>query len=224
MVLPAGSAPAQAGLFIFHHGKTLVQVNPGVRLLLNGKAIRSAELAPEASRLQLGDLTLSVHLSGDRYAIRLRDKNSAIRKHFRGTQWFPVDPSYRITARYVPYNPPKSLEVQNALGDFDKTMIVGMVIFSLHGQQLRLDAETDETPGLFLVFRDLTSGKQTYPASRFLHTVPPRNGMVVLDFNEAYNPPCAYDPYTTCPLPPPGNRLRVAIQAGEKSYRHDPAS
>jgi uncharacterized protein (DUF1684 family) len=223
IVLPAGSAPAQAGSFVFHDDKTVVHVNPGVKITLNGKPVESAELQPDlvSQRLHLGDLTLLVHASGDRYGIRLKDKNSRLRKEFTGLRWFPVDEQYRMTARFVPYVPPKQLRIQNILGDFDKTSIVGYAAFTLHGQEYRLEAAPDAPGTVEFVFRDLTSGKETYPAARFLDAQNPKDGMVFLDFNKAYNPPCAYNPYTTCPIPTPQNRLRVAIPAGEKMYTHE---
>jgi uncharacterized protein len=223
IVLPVASAPAEAGTFVFRDGKTVVHVNPGVKVTLNGKRVESAELRPDliAERLHLGELTLFVHASGERYGIRLKDKNSKLRKEFTGLNWFPVDEQYRITGRFVPYDPPKQLEIQNILGDFDKTPIVGYAAFTLHGQEYRLEAAPDAPGTVEFVFRDLTSGKETYPAARFLDAENPKNGTVLLDFNKAYNPPCAYNPYTTCPIPTPQNRLRVAILAGEKMYGHE---
>ena len=223
IVLAGASMPGEAGYFAFRGGKTVVHASRNANITLNGKPILTAELHPDLSsdRILLGDLTLSVHASGQRYAIRVRDKNSRLRKEFTGLHWFPIDESYRITARYVPYNPPKQVEMQNILGDFDKVPLVGYVVFSLHGKEYRLEAEQDEQKTLSFVFRDLTSGKETYPAARFLDTSVPENGAVTLDFNEAYNPPCAYNPYTTCPLPTPGNRLHVEIPAGEQNYNHD---
>jgi hypothetical protein len=220
IVLPA-SAPASAGSFQFHLGRTIVHVQPGVTALLDGKPTEAAEMHPDsnADQLAIGDLTLFVHASGDRCTIRLRDKNSRLRKDFTGTRWFPVDESYRVTAQYVPYDPPKQIEIQNVMGDTLQETILGYAAFSLHGQALRLDAE-DNGSGLSVVFRDLTSGKETYAASRFLEADPPKDGRVVLDFNQAYNPPCAYNSYTTCPLPPPQNRLAVRVEAGEKTYHH----
>ena len=223
IVLPATSGPPDAGYFVLHSGKTVVHVNRGAKITLNGKPIESAELHPDSptDRLHLGDLTLYVHASGQRYSIRVKDKKSKIRKDFTGLHWFPIDEAYRVVARFVPYDPPKQVDIQNILGDFDKVPIVGAAVFTLHGQEYRLDAEEDEPGTLSFVFRDLTSGKETYAAARFLDTDAPHNGAVTLDFNEAYNPPCAYNPYTTCPLPTPGNRLRVAIPAGEKAYKNE---
>jgi uncharacterized protein (DUF1684 family) len=220
MVLP-GAAPARVGDFEFHAGHTVVHVNSGIPALLNGKAVESAEMHPDsnADQLVLGDLTLYVHASGDRFTVRLRDKNSSLRKTFAGTRWFPVDESYRVIGKYVAYDKPKQIEIQNVMGDTLQETIPGYVAFRLGGQDLRLDAEVNGTDASF-VFRDLTSGHETYAASRFLDTKIEPNGRMVLDFNEAYNPPCAYNPYTTCPLPPPQNRLGLRIEAGEKTYHH----
>ena len=220
MVLPA-PAPANAGRFEFHAGRTVVHVNSGVPALLNGKVFESAEMHPDSStdQLVLGDLTLYVHSSGERFIVRLRDKNSSLRKTFTGTRWFAVDESYRVVGNYVPYDKPKQIEIQNVMGDTLEESILGYVAFSLGGKDRRLDAEVDGTDASF-VFRDLTSGHETYAASRFLDTKIEPNGRVILDFNEAYNPPCAYNPYTTCPLPPPQNRLDLRVEAGEKAYHH----
>jgi uncharacterized protein (DUF1684 family) len=221
VILPAKAGPAKAGSFSFRGGKTVAHVRPGVRITMRGQPLNSVELHADSrdERLQMGDLTLYLHASGVRYAIRVKDKNSKLRTDFSGLHWFPVDESYRVVAHYTPYNPPKQVQIQNILGDFDKVAIVGSVAFSLEGKEYRLDAEQEEPGTLSFVFRDLTSGKQTYAAARFLDTDAPKDGTVVLDFNKAYNPPCAYNPYTTCPLPTPGNRLRVAIPAGEKIYK-----
>ena len=224
-VLPA-SAPAHAGVFDFHSGKVTAHITPGVLVTLSGKPVQAVELRPDSreDRLILGDLTLYVHASGNRLAIRMKDKNSKLRKTFSGLNWFPIDESWRVTARYVPYDSPRELDSRNVLGDPIKLDIVGYLAFSLRGQDLRLEVEPGNGGGFFIVFRDLTSGKETYPASRFIDTEAPKDGpgskTVDLDFNKAYNPPCAYNPYTTCPLPLPGNRLKLAIPAGEKLYKH----
>ena len=122
-----------------------------------------------------------------------------------------MDASYRVTARYVPYDKPKNVEVQNIMGDTGRRAIPGYVAFTMQGQELRLDAEVDGTDASF-VFRDLTSGQETYAASRFLDTQIEKDGSVILDFDQAYNPPCAYNPYTTCPLP----RRRIGYGFGSK--------
>jgi uncharacterized protein len=219
IVLPA-PAPAEADSFEFHNGKTTVHVKPGVGATMHGAQVTTAVLQPDSDdRLVMGDLALYVHTSGSRYAIRLKDKNSKLRKDFTGLHWFPVNPAYRVVGRYVPYDKPKSVMIENIMGDTGLEQVTGYVEFTLNGQKLRLDPEQDGSE-LELVFRDLTSGHETYGAARFLDTVIAKDGSVVLDFNEAYNPPCAYNPYTTCPLPEPENRLHVRIEAGEKSYHH----
>jgi uncharacterized protein len=223
IALPESFAPADAGYFELKAGKITVHVKPGVAITMNGKSVEAAELHPDSSegRLTIGDLQLWVHASGGRFAIRLRDKNSKLRRSFTGLHWFPVDESYRVIARYTPYEKEKQVDIQNLAGDAIKLPISGYVTFTLRGQPLRLEAQSDEKGALSFVFRDLTSGKETYGAGRFLDTDPVKSGEVVLDFNEAYNPPCAYNPYTTCPIPPPENRLRARIEAGEMSYKHD---
>jgi uncharacterized protein (DUF1684 family) len=229
IVLPP-TVPPLGGVFDFHAGKTTVRLGKGVQGTISGKAVESAELRPDqkADYLVLGDLTLYVHATGARFAIRLRDKNSKVRKNFTGVKWFPIDETYRVTAKYFPYDQPKEFESQNILGDTIKVKALGYMLFTLRGQELRLEAEAaDEGPGFFIVFRDLTSGKSTYPASRFLDPDGPKDGpggkTVELDFNKARNPPCAYNPYTTCPVPVPTNRLRVEIPAGEKMYSREHA-
>jgi len=220
IVMASPSLPAKAGYFDLHAGKTMVHVNSGVPITMGGKTVDTAELRPDSKvdRLVIDDLTLYVHASGKRFAIRLRDKNSKLRKEFKGPHWYPVDPAYRITAHYVAYPSPREVEIENILGDRGPTYLVGFVTFSLGGKEYRLDAEDNGDGTLFIVFRDLTSKTETYQASRFLDTDAPKDGSVELDFNKAYNPPCAYNPYTTCPLPSPGNRLQVEIPAGEKRY------
>jgi uncharacterized protein (DUF1684 family) len=156
---------------------------------------------------------------GNRYGIRLKDKNSELRKAFTGLKYFPPLEEYRVKARFVPYDPPKMIPVPNILGQVDEEPSPGYVVFMLNGRECRLDPVT-EGDSLFFIFKDLTSGKETYPPGRFLNTEMPQNGEVVLDFNQAYNPPCAFTPYATCPLPPEQNKLPIAIEAGELRYGH----
>ena len=219
IVLPA-PVPAEAGTFEFHNGATIVRMKPGVDATMHGVRVTTAAMRADSDdRLAIGDLTLYVHASGQRYAIRMKDKNSKLRKDFTGLHWFPVDPAYRVVGRWVPYDKPKTEVIANVMGDTGPEQFYGYAEFTLKGQKLRLEPEQDGSEFEF-VFRDLTSGHETYGAARFLDTTLGKDGSVVMDFNEAYNPPCAYNPYTTCPLPMPGNRLNVRIEAGEKSYHH----
>ena len=149
----------------------------------------------------------------------MKDPRSAARVHFRGLQWFPVKDEWKVRARFVPQ--PKKMLFDAQAGDRQEYMSPGYVEWERNGQTLRLTPVTEDNQ-LFFVFRDATSGKSTYAAARFLDTDPPKDGFVVLDFNKAYNPPCVFTPYATCPLPPPENRLKVAVEAGERMYSgHD---
>jgi len=226
IVLPAGSAPARAGTFELRAGKASVRVEAGVTVTSGGKPVKALDLRPDLpgppDTLALGDLTLFVIKRQDRFGIRLRDKNSPLRKEFTGLTWFPIREKYRVTARWVAYVPPREIEIPNVLGQIDRLPCPGYASFALDRKELRLEPVI-EVPGdkeLFYIFRDETAGKETYPAGRFFYSDMPKDGKVVLDFNKAYNPPCAFTPYATCPLPPPQNRLPVRIEAGEKRYGH----
>lgn len=220
IVLSEAGVPAEVGSFDMHDGKIAVRINAGVKIKMNGDSVESAAIRPDSSdRLALGDISLLVHRSGERYAVRLKDKNSKLRREFAGVRWFPIDESYRLTAKFVTYDSPREAEIQNQAGDTLKIPAPGYAVFTLAGKEYRLEALTERSGVLSFIFRDLTSGKETYSAARFLDTPLPKDGQVVLDFNEAYNPPCAYNPYTTCPLPTPENRLRVRIAAGEMMYK-----
>jgi uncharacterized protein (DUF1684 family) len=224
IVLPA-DAPAEAGVLEFDGQRVLMRAKPP--LTVNGAPTTATELKVAASgkpadQITMGALTIFVHKSGDRYAIRLRDKNSEIRRNFTGLKWFAPNEAYRVTGRFEPYPTPKAVRVPNILGDLEPYTAPGVVAFTLNGQQHTLevyDSGSGQNRRFFIVFRDLTSGKETYPSARFLYAdVPNAKGEVVLDFNKAYNPPCAFNPYTTCPLPSEQNRLRVRIEAGELDY------
>ena len=222
-VLPPGSAPEKVGTFDFHDGKTVFQPAPGVAVTVNGKPVAKAALTDDSTGrpdvLAISHLSMFVIRRGSRFGIRLKDRDSEARRDFTGTRWFPIAPEYRVTAKFVPYAPPKKISVPNILGDVDPEESPGCAEFTLHGRSLRLDS-VSEGDMLFFIFRDLTANKETYPPGRFLYTLLPQNGEVILDFNQAVNPPCAFTPYATCPLPPAQNRLGVRIEAGELRYGH----
>ena len=223
-VLPKGSAPILAGIFEFRDGTTSFQPAVGANFTLNGQPLGSrVTLKPDSSGspdvLRLKDLSMFVIQRANRFGIRLKDKNSATRKAFSGLKYFPVQEQYRVEARFLPYDTPKKIAVPNILGDTEEEPSPGYVEFTLNGQKCQLDPVSagDE---LFFIFRDLTSGKETYPSGRFLYTGLPKNGEVVLDFNKAVNPPCAFTPFATCPLPPKQNHLPIRVEAGELRYGH----
>jgi uncharacterized protein (DUF1684 family) len=222
-VLPPGSAPENLGTFDFHGGKVTFRASSGVGVKLNGNWVETATLKDDSTGspdvIGISNLSMFVVQRGKRFGIRLKDNDSEARRKFTGTRWFPIAEEYRVTAKFVPYNPPRKIAVPNILGDVEQEDSPGYVEFTLKGQKFRLDP-VSEGDGLFFIFKDLTSGKETYPPGRFLSTDLPQNGEVVLDFNQAVNPPCAFTPYATCPLPPAQNHLPVRIEAGELRYGH----
>ena len=224
--LPEGAAPASAGVLEFHDGRTTVKMAPGVEAAVDGKPVTVMELKPDSSGapdiLAIGRLTMQVIKRGEKYGIRLKDTQSKARREFTGLHWYPIEDSYRVTARFVPYEPSKMLMIPTVLGTTEEMPCPGKAVFTLNGQEISLEPVIEE-PGadeLFYIFKDETSGTQTYPAGRFFYSAMPKDGVVVLDFNKAYNPPCAFTPYATCPLPPSQNRLKMKIEAGELNYGH----
>lgn len=226
IMLPKGSAPATVGVFEFSQGRTVFRAAPGVTVTHHGKpvtttvAMRSDADGAEPDQLVIRDLTMFVIKRGDRFAVRLRDKNSRMRREFTHRTWFPVNEEFRVVARWIPYNPPKTLSVPNILGQTEQQPCPGVAVFQLHGVEYRLEPVLEDGR-LFFIFKDRTAGKRTYPAGRFLYSDVGAGGTVVLDFNRAYNPPCAFTPYATCPLPPKQNQLPVEIEAGELTYHHE---
>jgi uncharacterized protein (DUF1684 family) len=157
-------------------------------------------------------------------AVRVRDTASVRRREFRGLQYFPVSTDWVLQARFEPYEPHRTIRIVNILGMEEDMDSPGAVVFTRNGQEIRLDAVLDGAGAtdLFIMFADGTSGHDTYGAGRFLHVPFATNGQTTLDFNEAYNPPCAFNHFATCPLPPFQNRMTLKVTAGEKNYaQHD---
>ncbi|MBI4165810.1 MAG: DUF1684 domain-containing protein [Acidobacteria bacterium] len=223
LVLPKGSAPPNVGRFWFAKGEVIFEPQRGVMATVNGKPAARQVMKPDASGspdiLRLGSLTMFAIRRGTRTGVRLKDSNNPARKNFAGLKYFPTRPSYRVKAKYSPYDPPRKIKINSVLGDTSEDVSPGYLEFDLGGKHLRLEPliEDDE---LFIIFRDQTAGRETYPAGRFLYADLPKSAEVILDFNKAINPPCAFTPYTTCPLPPPQNRLAIRIEAGELRYGH----
>jgi uncharacterized protein (DUF1684 family) len=208
IVLPDGAA--KAGVFELHNGKVTVKMDGDSR-----------ELWPDSLDVaKVGRLSLFVIKRSEKYGIRLKDPESEYRREFKGIEYYPAKEEYKVTAKWVAA--PQKMPILNILGQTEGVDSPGYVEFMLQGHQYRLRPylETADAKELFYVFRDQTSVKETYGAGRFLYSAMPQDGHVVLDFNKAYNPPCAFTPYATCPLPPPENRLAVRIEAGEKKYGH----
>ncbi|MBL8813894.1 MAG: DUF1684 domain-containing protein [Planctomycetaceae bacterium] len=222
--LSAESSPASAGRVNVRDGIVSFTINDGVEATLNGQTSRGGILQidpakPEADspdKLQVGHTSIHLIRRSGRLAIRLRDAKSPLIRDFPGEDWYPVDAGYRVTAKFEPYNPPRPIQITNVRGATYEDHLVGFVEFQLNGQSIRLECQEEGPDDLFIVFRDATSGKETYGAGRFLNAKKSADGQVVLDFNQTYNPPCAYNTHTLCPLPPRANHLSVAIPAGAK--------
>ncbi|HEX5431017.1 MAG TPA: DUF1684 domain-containing protein [Bryobacteraceae bacterium] len=200
----------------------------GTLILKNGRVeYRSAagvttRAKDEEQFLAAGTRTYFLIHRADRFGIRVKDSNALARKQFTHLNWYPVDPSWRIAARFTPYAKPRKVSFDTVIAGLqEQDEAPGFVTFSRGGHEYRLDPVLDENE-LFFIFRDQTSGKTTYGASRFLYADAPRSlktpGTVILDFNEAINPPCVFTPYATCPLAPPQNRLALPVTAGELMY------
>jgi uncharacterized protein (DUF1684 family) len=222
LVFPKG--PAHAGVFELQGKDVTMRLATDAHAIIAGKPITSAKLVPDNAEnttlVGLGSLRFHVIVRGERIGIRVKDVESAAVETFRGLTFYPLDLNFRVTARWEPSDGKKTVNVPNILGDVTTTPLTGTAVFKINGQEIRLtDLGEDPSKGLFFVFNDLTSKTDTYPGGRFLDTEPVVNGTVVLDFNRAYNPPCAVTPYATCPLAPKENRLSVAVPVGEKYDR-----
>ncbi|MBL8190716.1 MAG: DUF1684 domain-containing protein [Acidobacteria bacterium] len=222
IVLPPGSAPDKLGSFEWLNGKITLRVAEGAIVTANSKPVRELVLHSETVKrpevIEAGDLSFLLLKRGDRWGIRLKDKNSFARQNFTGLRWYPAKESFRIAADFIAYDQPKDIPIVNILGDIENYKSPGLLKFKLNGQEYTLEPVNSGGDRLFIIFRDLTSNKTTYAASRFLYADAPKDGKVILDFNQAINPPCAFTAYATCPLPPKQNRLNVAIEAGELIY------
>jgi len=170
--------------------------------------------------LELGSVTFYVIRRGDRFGVRIKDGKSPTRTGFQGIERYPVSWDWRVEARFEPYDPPKPIPIPTAIGTVDDESSPGAVVFQAPGgETYRLDALPGADDGeLFLVFGDTTNGRETYGGGRFLYANLGEGGKLVVDFNKAYNPPCAFTAYATCPLPPRQNRLGIPVRAGEKKY------
>ena len=224
VALFSGRTPARLGTIRLARGSASFTAAPGVSVTHGGKPVRTIALASDADGeptiLQHGTVSFYAIRRGDRLGIRVKDSAAPARREFQGIDGYAIDPKWRVAARFEPYNPKKSIPIPNILGNVTQEPSPGAVVFSIGGREYRLDAVEEEgEEDLFLIFGDRTNGTATYGAGRFLYAPRPGpDGKTFVDFNKAYNPPCAFTAYATCPLPPPQNRLPVAVTAGEKRY------
>ena len=208
----------------FKNGVAALKVESGVEAQSDGKSISTIDLVSDEkgkpTEIRTGSQTFYLIRREDRFGIRLKDSKSKARLAFKGQHWFPIDESYKVTARFEALPEPKELMIPNVLGGHFKMKSPGILKFTLKGKEYSLQPVEEEDGTLFIIFRDGSNLSETYRAGRFLYADKAVNGEAVLDFNKAENPPCAFTPFATCPLPPPQNNLDVEIKAGEKRYDH----
>ena len=225
IVLEGTAIPPRAGAFVVgEDGGVVLRAEPGAPVTVNGAAPTGAPLVPEgdgkADVVNAGRVRLAYFRKDGAPYVRARDPESARLRGFRGLSHFPIGPAYRVEGRWEPYDAPRNVEVPSSRGPARTALAPGLVRFTLGGRELSLEptVESPDDDTLFFVFGDATNGTETYGAGRFLYATAPRGGpsKVVLDFNLAQNPPCAFTPYATCPLVMPRNVLPERVEAGEK--------
>jgi uncharacterized protein len=222
IVLPP-AAPAMFGTFVLEGQAVRFEPAPGAAVDLKGGRVTTPVVLKDdgsgaADELTSGTVKMAVHVSGARRSLRVWDPSGPLARGFKGFTWFPIQDGYRVTGRFIADPASRTVQVTNTLGDLDTFTTEGVVEFALDGRTLRLRPFTTRPRRFYFVFKDASSGAETYSAARFLYADLRDDGNVVLDFNQAYNPPCAFNPYTTCPIPLPENRLPLKVLAGERAY------
>jgi hypothetical protein len=215
---------ASPGRLVMKSG--VVTLEPSAPMTIDGKSLSAPVVLLDDSQdkgptiVKAGTVRFQVIKRGPRYALRVKDANAETRTHFKGLEYFPTDPKWRVEARFEPYNPMKKIPIVDVTGRTEDNDSPGALVFTVEGKEYHIDPVLEEgTDELFIIFRDATSKDTTYPSGRYLYAQKPgADGKVIVDFNKAYNPPCSFTPYATCPLPPLQNRLPFRIEAGEKKY------
>ena len=228
----AGSDPAseiklpprtakRVGVFTIANGQMTFAADASAHVTSDGKPVTTVTLGRGgAASITTDGVVISAIRRGDKVGLRMWDPESSNRTGFKGLKYFPLSSAYRLQAKFTAYEKLKPVQVPNVLGQVVTMESPGFVEFTIKGQSYRLEPvyETAKHDDLFFIFKDLTSKTDTYEAGRFLHTPVPQNGVADLDFNRAYNPPCAFTEFATCPLPIKENQLAVRIPAGELRY------
>jgi uncharacterized protein (DUF1684 family) len=224
-VLPAGSAPGRVGYFELNGNTASVDIESGTTVKLNGQRVGRRELKSDASGaqpdiLELNHLRMKVIQRGGKLAVRLADLKNPRLLAFRAIDFYEINPELRVEAKFLPYQPPKKIKVATVAGYVEELESPGVAQFSIGGTTVQLEP-VFEAPGdakLYFMFKDSTNGRETYGGGRYLYSDLPSSGRVTLNFNQAHNPYCAYNSYSTCQIPPLQNWLKVPIRAGEKKY------
>jgi len=222
VIFPEGKAPTFIGTFNLTDSVVAVKITDGIEVTCDGKKVSGMQLKDDTKEeptvLQYGSLRWFIIRRGEKYGVRLRDLESPLLKTFKDIETYPVNSDWKITAHLEPYNPPKKILVPSIIGTVDTSFVKAAIVFEKDGVTYKLDP-LEEGNRYFVIFADETSGKETYGAGRFLYVdKPDSSGMIYIDFNKAYNPPCCFTKYATCPLPPRQNHLMMEITAGEKTF------
>ena len=213
VVLP-GRAPLRAGTIRVADGRATFIPADG-----SGARPLASDAADAPTVVAIGSARFHVVERGGRLAIRVRDVDHPARHSLRPIPSFPLDPAWRLEACVEPYEPPRRIPMPSILGTVELETSPGAVVFAAAGHEHRLDPILERREAdWWIVFGDRTNGRETYAGGRFVYVPPPVGGRTILDFNKAYNPPCVFTPHSTCPLPPPQNRLSIRVEAGEKAY------
>lgn len=216
------------GTIVLDDSTVTLEPAPEAKLTIDGKPVTGkVELRDDnddsgPTLVHAGKLNFQVIKRGDRFGVRVKDPDAKTRLEFKGLEYFPIDPKWRVIAQFQPYQPARQIPIVDITGMVSKQAVPGALVFEVNGESYRLDAIAEEgSRELFVIFKDETSRDATYPAGRYLYVPRPGvDGRIVVDFNKAYSPPCAFTPYATCPLPPRQNRLPLRIEAGEKHTAH----
>jgi len=210
------------GSITLKKGKLFVDLKNNIQATFQGKIFTSGIIRPEKDKILFGSKAFVVIVRDGKYGVRIWDSESTARKNFAGVERYPVSKMWKIEARWETYANPKTIEIPTVVpGVFGKGVVLGVAIFVVDGKELRLEPTVDSAQTEYsFVFADRTNGKESYAAGRFLDVEPPINGKIILDFNKATNPPCAFTNFATCPVPLKENRMPVRIEAGEKKYHH----
>jgi uncharacterized protein (DUF1684 family) len=223
LVFPAG-APARAGTVVADSAGAILHAAAGVQMTHAGAPVSTLPLATDRdggtpTEIQMGSIRFYVIDRPGSLYLRVKDAESEVRKRFKGIERFPVSRSWRVEARLDPYDPPRKITILNTAGFEEVVDCPGALVFSIDGREHRLEPTSESEDEWFIVFGDASSGHDTYGGGRFVYVpAPGPDGRTVIDFNRAYNPPCVFTPYATCPLPRPENVLPVRVEAGEKTW------
>ena len=216
------NAPAHVGTLTLNDSIVSINVNPDVKVLNDSLEVSSMILGNDMDEnttvLQTGTLIWYIIKRGDKYGVRLKDLDAPLLKEFKSIDIFPINEDWKLNARFVQYDQPQKVEIPTVIGTTEEDVSPGYLSFTIDGKEYKLVA-LKTGGGFFIIFADQTSGEETYGAGRFIYTdEPDSNNNVILDFNKAYNPPCVFTRFATCPLPPKENYLKLKVTAGEKMW------